>query len=162
MNLPPIKKLILPAGQAFGPLSGLGPLEHGPFGDMRRVMGPRIVCPIAFPAPFLWELHLTAFARPPRLHLTLDGDAAASEIRLPAGQRVEALGVAHPLPGVDARRLSFTLVSDFSADPTADPTAEPFADPRGDPTADPGADLPELQLWFLGLALLPLSALVPR
>ena len=154
MNLPPIKKLILPAGQAFGPLSGLGPLEHGPYGDMRRVLGPRIVCPIAFPPPFLWEVHLTAFARLPRLYLTLDGDSAPREIRLPAGQRVEALGVAHPLPGGDARRLSFSLVPDLPADLPADPLA--------DPLADPGADLPDLQLWFLGLALLPLGALVSR
>lgn len=154
MHLPPIKKLILPAGQAFGPLSGLGPLEHGPFGAMRRVLGRRIVCPIACPAPFLWELHLTAFALLPRLHLTLDGDAAPSEIRLPEGQRVEALGVAHPRPGVDARRLSFTLVPDLPADLPADPAA--------DPPSDPAADLPDLQLWFLGLALLPLGALVPR
>jgi hypothetical protein len=129
----PIKKLTLPAGQAFGLQSGLGPLEHGPLGSMRRILGPRLTLPIALPAPFLWELHLAAFDGAPLVHLTLDGDSAPLILRLPAGQRTEALGAVHPSPGRQIRRLSFTLAP----------------------------DLPETQIFFLALSLLPLGALLP-
>ena len=128
VSVPPIKKLNFPAGQAFGPLSGLGALEWGSQGDMRRILGARIDLPIALPAPFLWELHLIALEDVPLLHLTLAGAAAPCEIRLIAGQRTEALGAVQTRPGQPAPRLSFTL--------------------------SPGI----VQIYFLGLSLLPLGA----
>ena len=127
--MPPIKKLVLSAGQAFGPLSGLGALDYGPLGAMRLVLGPLLHLPVAMPAPFLWELHLTVPEDLPPLQLTLLGDAAALTVPCRAGHRTEVLGAVHPQPGQETRRLSFTF----------------------------GPDEVQGQIWFLGLSLLPLG-----
>lgn len=129
MTAQPIKKLYLPAGQAFGPLSGLGPLEYAANGAMRLVLDLRIDLPLAMPAPFLWELQLTAPEEVPPLHVTLDGDETPLTVLCRPGQRTDVMGAVHPRPGLAIRKLTFTL----------------------------GPEAMQGQIWFLGLSLLPLG-----
>ena len=129
MQVQPIKKLTLPAGQAFGPLSGLGALDYAAHGAMRLVLGQRIDLPLAMPAPFLWEMHLTAPEDIPPLLVTLEGDETPLTVLCRPGQRAEVLGAVHPRPGLATRNLSFTFGPDAAAG----------------------------QIWFLGLSVLPLG-----
>lgn len=125
-----MKKLHFGASQYFGPVSGLGALDHGPLGELRPVLGQRLRLPLSLPAPFLWELHLTALVQPVTLHLGLlgAGGEPATEVRLIPGRRVEAVGVAAPLGTDPVRALDFLIFDRLT----------------------PG------QLGFLGLSVLPL------
>jgi hypothetical protein len=129
VQIQPIKKLILPAGQAFGPLAGLGPLEYASHGAMRLVLGARIDLPLAMPAPFLWEMQLTSPEDLPEVQVTLEGEDASVTFLCRPGQRTEVMGAVHPRPGLEIRAMSFTF----------------------GPEGVPG------KIWFLGLSLLPLG-----
>lgn len=125
-----MKKLHFGAGNYFGPVSGLGALDHGPLGDLRPVLGQRLRLPLSLPAPFLWELHLTGTTQPLTLRLALlgGGSEPATELRLLPGRRVEAVGLAMPQGADPVRGLDFLLID----------------------RVIPG------QVGFLGLAILPL------
>lgn len=129
MSAYPIKKLHLPAGQSFGPLSGLGPLDLGAHGAMRLVTGLRVDLPVAMPAPFLWEMQLTTSAELPPLRVTLAGDETPVALLCRPGLRADVMGAVHPRPGLSRRKLSFSF----------------------------GPDEAQGQIWFLGLSLLPLG-----
>lgn len=106
-----VKKLHFGASHYFGPVSGLGALDHGPLGDQRPVLGQRLRLPLSLPAPFLWELHLTATIQALTVRLGLLGGGAepATEVRLIPGRRVEALGLAAPLGADPVRALDFLV-----------------------------------------------------
>jgi hypothetical protein len=125
----PIKKLHLTAGQSFGPLSGLGPLDNGAHGAMRLVTGLRLDLPIAMPTPFLWELQLTSTAELPPLQVTLAGDETPLALLCRPGLRADVMGAVHPRSGRSRRKLGFIF----------------------------GPDAAQGQIWFLGLTLLPLG-----
>jgi hypothetical protein len=130
LNATPIRKLVIGADSYFGPGSGLGALDYGHLGPLRLIAGAGFHLPVQLPAPFVWELHISALIDIPRLGVSLAEPPGAGvlEIALTAGQKAEVIGIASAGIGPLAPSIGFRFL---------------------DVPAGAG-------LMFLGLSLLPL------
>lgn len=110
MSAAPVRKLLISAGHYFGPGSGLGALMYLPLGEQRPILGTTLRLPIRLPAPFLWELHLTADL-PCQVEVALTAAPGAPGLAaLSPGRRSEVIGVTTPSRGDPALALDFTLM----------------------------------------------------